>query len=69
MPFCVLVCQTCGGHEPLIIYEEELVEVKDGRLVSKACPACRMTTNWRFAFPERRTGRDRRCGFDRRIAQ
>jgi hypothetical protein len=66
MPTSVLSCETCGVHKPFIIYEEELAEVRNGRALSKHCPVCRTTTNWVFAFPERRSGRDRRQTSDRR---
>lgn len=40
MPTCVLVCETCGVHQPFIIYEEELAEVQNGKPVPKPCPTC-----------------------------
>ena len=66
MPTSVLVCDTCGTHYPFLIYEEELTDVQNGKPLSRDCPTCRTKTNWKFAFPERRSGRDRRQSPDRR---
>ncbi len=66
MATCVLTCETCGGHQSFIIYEEELAGLHNGKPVSKHCLVCRATTNWVFASPEKRSGRDRRQGSDRR---
>ena len=66
MPNCVLTCETCGGRNPFLIYEGELAEMREGKPFSKYCPVCRVDTNWTFSLLERRSGRERRQGTDRR---
>jgi hypothetical protein len=66
MPTYVLKCEGCNGHRPFLIHEGELPDPAAGKPIQKHCPVCRTTTNWTFAFPERREGRDRREGSDRR---
>ena len=66
MPSYVLICESCGNHEPFNVYEEELGEIQSGKPVVRQCPVCRAKTNWESGFPERRSGRERRQGEDRR---
>ena len=66
MPTYVMKCEGCGGQRPFLIHEGELPNPQSGQTVQKHCPVCRTTTNWAFAFAERRNDRDRRQGSDRR---
>lgn len=69
MPSYVLICESCGVRQPFIVYEEELAETQNGKPVVRECPVCRAVTNWKSGFPERRGGRDRRQGGDRRASK
>jgi hypothetical protein len=66
MPTYVLKCESCGGHRPFLMHEGELPDPVGRKPIEKHCPTCRATTNWTLAFPERREGRERRQGSDRR---
>jgi len=41
MPSYVLICESCGVHQPFIVYEEELAETQNGKPVVRECPVCR----------------------------
>jgi len=69
MPAYVLKCEGCGGHIPFLIHQDELLELEEKNLVEKYCPTCRDATSWVIAFPERRSGRDRRSDLERRAAE
>jgi hypothetical protein len=62
----VLKCEGCGQRRSLLIHEGELPALDSKKPVERHCPTCRTMTNWVFAFPERRSGRERRSGSDRR---
>ena len=65
MPTYVFKCESCGEHKPFLVHESETTEVEKNP-IERHCPTCRRTTNWTLAFPERRSGRDRRQTPDRR---
>ena len=69
MPDYVLKCEDCGRHRPFLVHEHELPALDTKKPIEKHCPTCRTMTNWVFAFPERRSGRERRNGSDRRRAE
>jgi hypothetical protein len=66
MPTYVFKCEGCGTKRPFLIHEP--VPALSGKLdpVRKHCPTCRAVTNWVYATPEKRAGKDRRTGLDRR---
>jgi len=68
MPTYVLKCESCSGHRPFLIHDGELPDPEGRKPIQKHCPTCRTTTNWTLAFPERRAGRERRQGSDRRTS-
>ncbi len=53
-------CEGCGGQKPIPIQEAEMAEIDERRPIQKHCPTCRTMTNWMLAFPERRSGTERR---------
>ncbi len=65
----VLKCEGCGQHRPFLVHEGELSALDTKKPIERHCPTCRTMTNWVFAFPERRSGRKRRSGSDRRRAE
>ena len=60
MPTYILKCEGCGGQKPFSIYEAEMAEIDERKPIQKNCPTCRTMTNWVLAFPDRRSGGDRR---------
>lgn len=69
MPSYVLRCEGCGGHKPFLVHEGETPELERNNPLQRHCPTCRTMTNWTLAFPERRAGRDRRSGPERRTGE
>ncbi len=69
MPSYVLKCKGCISHRSFLVHEDELLELEKKNPIEKHCPTCRMMTNWALAFPERRTGHDRRSDSDRRATE
>ena len=69
MPSYILTCESCGSHQPFIVYEEELGELQNGKTIIRPCPLCRAATNFKSGFPEGRGGRDRRQGGDWRSSK
>ena len=67
MPTYVLICKTCNIYKDFQVHAIELRNAPDGPIISKWCPMCLKTTEWIAAFQERRCGRDRRRGVERRI--
>jgi hypothetical protein len=65
MPAYVLKCGGCAGYYAFLVHEDELLEVEKKPIV-RHCSSCRRTTDWVFAFPERRGGHERRSGLERR---
>ncbi len=56
----ILKCEGCGGQKPYPIHEAEMAEIDERKPIQKHCPTCRTMTNWMRAFPDRRSGGDRR---------
>jgi hypothetical protein len=69
MPSYILTCESCGSHQPFIVYEEEIGALRNGEAVLRHCPHCRAQTRFNRGFPERRGGRDRRQDGDRRSSK
>lgn len=57
-----------GAYKTLLTYEGEIQEKAGKPSIQKHCATCRITTSWFLAFPEHRSGRDRRQCVDRRSA-
>ncbi|MBI2819314.1 MAG: hypothetical protein HYX73_04975 [Acidobacteria bacterium] len=66
MPTTLLICESCGNRQSFFLDEAIVSELKSGKTVPKHCLRCRTTTDWVFALVDRRSGRDRRQGGDRR---
>ena len=66
MPSCLLVCETCDSRQTFFLNEADVGELRDGSTTSKHCMRCHTMTNWTFLHVDRRTGRDRRGGGERR---
>jgi hypothetical protein len=66
MPTTLLICESCGNRQTFFLDEGTVAELKTKKTVPKHCLRCRTTTDWVFAMVDRRTGRDRRQGGDRR---
>ncbi len=56
----IFKCEGCGGQKPIPIQEAEMAEIDERRPIQKHCPTCRAMTNWMLAFPDRRSGSERR---------
>ncbi len=56
----IFKCEGCGGQKPIPIQEAEMAEIDERRPIQKYCPTCRTMTNWMLAFPDRRSGSERR---------
>ncbi len=66
MTNCFLNCETCGARKPFLLNDQEVAETRNGKPLSRHCPACRSATHWALAFMDRRGGADRRQSSDRR---
>ena len=67
MPTCFLNCEGCGARQASVLDEEVIAQLQNGKTYPKHCLVCRTTTDWAFAFVDRRSGRERRrSGSDRR---
>jgi hypothetical protein len=66
MPSYVLKCEGCAGFQPFLVHEDELPQKAKQGSLQRYCRTCRRNTNWGIASVERRGGRDRRTGLDRR---
>jgi hypothetical protein len=66
MPTCLLVCESCDNRQSFFLNEGEVEGLREGNTSSKHCMRCHTMTSWTFLFVDRRTGRDRRGGTDRR---
>ena len=66
MPTTLLTCESCGNRQTFFLDEATVTELKGGKTVPKHCLRCRATTDWVFALVDRRSGRERRLGGDRR---
>lgn len=66
MPTTLLTCESCSNRQSFFVDEATVVELKAGQTVPKHCLRCHTTTEWAFALVDRRTGRERRLGSDRR---
>ena len=66
MPSCLLVCESCDNRQTFFLNEAEVGELREGNTTSKHCMRCHTMTSWTFLIVDRRTGRDRRGGADRR---
>ena len=69
MPSYVLKCEGCGGYEPFLVHEDELLENAKKQPFRRYCPTCRRMSSWTVAWPERRSGRDRRSSLERRATK
>ena len=64
----IFKCEGCGGkalasydsQKPYPIHEAEMAEIDEQKPIYKHCPTCRTMTNWMLAFPDRRSGSERR---------
>jgi len=66
MPTCLLVCESCDNRQTFFLNEAELDGLREGNTTSKHCMRCHTMTSWVFLIVDRRTGRDRRSGTERR---
>jgi hypothetical protein len=66
MPTCFLACEGCGTRHPSVVDEQTMAQLQNGKTYPKHCLVCRTTTDWVFAFLDRRAGIDRRRNSDRR---
>jgi hypothetical protein len=66
MPTTLLTCESCGNRQSFLLDEATVAELKAGKTAPKHCLRCRATTDWVFFLIDRRKGRDRRQGGDRR---
>ncbi len=66
MPTYVFKCESCGGCKPFLIHEADLPNPEGKNPIQKHCPTCRAMTSWSYAFPEQRSGKDRRTAPNRR---
>ena len=64
MPTCFLMCEGCGTRQAFFFDDAEITKLQTSKTFPKHCLVCRTTTEWAFAFLDRRNG-DRRSG-DRR---
>jgi len=60
MPTYIFKCEGCGGQKSIPVQEAEMVEIDERKPIYKHCPTCRTMTNWMLAFPDRRSGSERR---------
>ncbi len=60
MPTYIFKCEGCGGQKPIPVQEAEMAEIAERKPIQKHCPTCRTMTNWMLAFPDRRSGGERR---------
>jgi hypothetical protein len=60
MPTCFLTCEGCGARHASVVDEDTMVQLKNGKPYPKHCLVCRTTTDWVFAFLDRRSAQDRR---------
>jgi hypothetical protein len=56
----IFKCEGCGGQKSYPIHEAEMAEIDERKPIQKHCPTCRTMTNWMLAFPEWRSGTERR---------
>ncbi len=56
----IFKCEGCGRQKPIPIHEAEMAEIDERKPIQKHCPTCRTMTNWMLAFPDRRSGTERR---------
>ena len=66
MPPFVLECEVCASHRPFGVPQGDPADPATKNSIQKHCHTCRTMTNWTIAFPERRSGHERRQGPDRR---
>lgn len=69
MPAYVLTCPSCGRLRSFFLHDLNVSELEREKYLKKPCPICKTQTNWMFTFQERRSGRDRRSGLERRGAE
>ncbi len=60
MPTYIFKCEGCGRQKPIPVQEAELAEFDKERPIQKDCLPCGTMTNWMLAFPDRRSGGERR---------
>jgi hypothetical protein len=66
MPSCFLTCEGCGNRQSAHLDEAELAQLLSRKTLLKHCLVCRTTTEWDFAFIDRRSGHERRHNVERR---
>jgi len=67
MPTFIFKCEGCGEQKPFLVHEPpNLAGQRYEEPLQKHCARCHTVSNWVLAFSERRNGRDRRDGADRR---
>jgi len=66
MPSCLLACEGCDNRQSFFLNEAEVLELHNGQTTTKHCMRCHTMTPWTFLIVDRRTGRDRRGGTERR---
>lgn len=69
MPAYVLKCEGCASYQSFQVHVDELPKTATQGSVERYCHTCHRNTNWRIASAERRRGRDRRSGLDRRVKE
>ena len=47
MPSYILTCESCGSHQPFVVYEQGLGELQNGKTIIRPCPLCRAATNFK----------------------
>ncbi len=60
MPTCYLNCEGCGTRHATVLDEQIIAQLQKGKTYPKHCLVCHTTTDWAFAFVDRRSGQDRR---------
>ena len=66
MPSCLLACEGCDNRQSFFLNEAEVLELHNGQTTTKHCMRCHTMTPWTFLIVDRRTGRYRRGGTERR---
>lgn len=66
MPAYVLKCDGCDGLQAFLVHREASAPSGSEEPIERYCSNCHKTTQWTITLPERRSGRDRRVGVDRR---
>ena len=60
MPTYIFKCESCGEHKAFPFYEGKMAEPDKETPIQRHCLPCGTMTNWMLAFPDRRSGDERR---------